>query len=196
MFQNGYNKEKITSLILRGCNKITPTMLEEILGMLPSLSTVDIRGCNQFEDLTRKFPNIIWIKTRVPQSTRVTERTSIFRTYDSRDSHVEDSSGLRDYFESLDKRDASNQLFRRSLYKRSKVFDARKSSSMLSRDAQLRRLAMKKSENGYKRMKEFLALGLKDIMKENTFEFFIPKVSLSLFYPSFLLFTFFLGLTN
>ncbi|KAI3780786.1 hypothetical protein L2E82_10777 [Cichorium intybus] len=177
---NGYNKDKITSLILRGCTKITPTMLEEILGFLPNLSSIDIRGCTQFEDTTRKFPNIIWIKTRAPQSTRVknlTERTSIFRTYDSRDSHVEDSSGLRDYFESLDKRDASNQLFRRSLYKRSKVFDARKSSSMLSRDAQLRRLAMKKSENGYKRMKDFLALGLKDIMKENTFEFFVPKVA-------------------
>lgn len=143
-------------------------MLEEILGCLPSLSYVDIRGCRQFEDLTHKFPNIKWVKTRMAQL--VNERS-----YDN--SHVEDSSGLRDYFESLDKRDASNQLFRRSLYKRSKVFDARKSSSMLSRDAQLRRLAMKKTENGYKRMKEFLALGLKDIMKENTFEFFIPKVT-------------------
>lgn len=163
---NGYNKEKITSLVLRGCTKVTPTMLEEILRLLPSLSSVDIRGCSQFEDLAHKFPNIIWVKTRTSQSAS--------RTYDS---HVEESSGLRDYFESLDKRDASNQLFRRSLYKRSKVFDARKSSSMLSRDAQLRRLAMKKSENGYKRMKEFLALGLKDIMKENTFEFFIPKVA-------------------
>ncbi|KAI3736251.1 hypothetical protein L6452_15789 [Arctium lappa] len=180
---NGYNKEKITSLVLRGCTKITPGMLEEILGLLPSLSSVDIRGCSQFEDLACKFPNIIWVKSRTSQSTmgsikHLSERTSsVFRTYDSRDSHVEDSSGLRDYFESLDKRDASNQLFRRSLYKRSKVFDARKSSSMLSRDAQLRRLAMKKSENGYKRMKEFLALGLKDIMKENTFDFFVPKVA-------------------
>ncbi|MFS8024584.1 putative [histone H3]-lysine(4) N-trimethyltransferase chromatin remodeling SET family [Helianthus anomalus] len=161
---NGYNKDKITSLVLHGCSKITPSMLEEILGLLPCLSCVDIRGCSQFEDLTRKFPNINWVKTR----------TSTERRYNS---HVEDSSGLRDYFESLDKRDASNQLFRRSLYKRSKVFDARKSSSMLSRDAQLRRLAMKKTENGYKRMKEFLALGLKDIMKENTFDFFIPKIA-------------------
>lgn len=170
--QNGYNKEIITSLVLRGCTKITPTMLEEVLGLLPCLSCVDIRGCNQFEDLARKFPNIIWVMTRISQSTmRSTQLPE--RTYDS---HVEDSSGLRDYFESLDKRDASNQLFRRSLYKRSKVFDARKSSSMLSRDAQLRRLAMKKSENGYKRMKDFLSLGLKDIMKENTFEYFIPKV--------------------
>ncbi|KAL8228458.1 hypothetical protein R6Q57_016042 [Mikania cordata] len=165
---NGYNKEKITSLVLHGCSKITPRILEEILGLLPCLSAVDIRGCSQFEGLTHKFPNIRWVKTRNSQS--MTERS-----YDN--SHVEDSSGLRDYFESLDKRDASNQLFRRSLYKRSKAFDARKSSSMLSRDAQLRRLAMKKTENGYKRMKEFLALGLKDIMKENTFEFFIPKIA-------------------
>ncbi|KAK9051970.1 hypothetical protein SSX86_028598 [Deinandra increscens subsp. villosa] len=165
---NGYNKEKITSLVIRDCSKITPGALEEILGLLPCLSFVDIRGCSQFEDLTHKFPNIKWVKTQTSQS--MTERS-----YDH--GHVEDSSGLRDYFESLDKRDASNQLFRRSLYKRSKAFDARKSSSMLSRDAQLRRLAMKKTENGYKRMKEFLALGLKDIMKENTFEFFIPKIA-------------------
>ncbi|XP_076917425.1 histone-lysine N-methyltransferase ATXR3-like [Bidens hawaiensis] len=165
---NGYNKEKITTLVLHGCSKITPIMLEEILGSLPCLSSVDIRGCSQFEDLTRKFPNIKWVKTRTSHS--VTERSYT-------NSHVEDSSGLRDYFESLDKRDASNQLFRRSLYKRSKAFDARKSSSMLSRDAQLRRLAMKKTENGYRRMKEFLALGLKDIMRENTFEFFIQKIA-------------------
>nr|XP_043614145.1 histone-lysine N-methyltransferase ATXR3 [Erigeron canadensis]XP_043614146.1 histone-lysine N-methyltransferase ATXR3 [Erigeron canadensis] len=171
---NGYNKEKVTSLILRGCTEITSNMLEEILRLLPCISSVDIRGCSQFEDLARIFPNIIWVKTRTLQSTIRNHQLTDRRTYDS---HVEDSSGLRDYFESLDKRDASNQLFRRSLYKRSKVFDARKSSSMLSRDAQLRRLAMKNSENGYKRMKDFLALGLKDIMKENTFEFFIPKVA-------------------
>ncbi|PWA74297.1 F-box domain, cyclin-like protein [Artemisia annua] len=167
---NGYNKDKITSLVLRGCTKITASMLEEVLGLLPCLSSVDIRGCSQFEDLASKFSNIIWVKSRTSHSAMRNKQLA-------ESSHVEDSSGLRDYFESLDKRDASNQLFRRSLYKRSKVFDARKSSSMLSRDAQLRRLAMKKSENGYKRMKEFLALGLKDIMRENTFEFFIPKVS-------------------
>lgn len=158
-------------------------MLEEILRVLPCLSSVDIRGCSQFQDLVPKFPNVTWVRTRISQST-MTNNQLAERTFDS---HVEDSSGLRDYFESLDKRDASNQLFRRSMYKRSKVFDARKSSSMLSRDAQLRRLAMKKSENGYKRMKEFLALGLKDIMKENTFEFFIPKViyALNLFFILF-----------
>lgn len=169
--QNGYNKDKITSLVLRGCTKITASMLEEVLGLLPCLSSVDIRGCSQFEDLASKFSNIIWVKSRTSHSAMRNKQLA-------ESSHVEDSSGLRDYFESLDKRDASNQLFRRSLYKRSKVFDARKSSSMLSRDAQLRRLAMKKSENGYKRMKEFLALGLKDIMRENTFEFFIPKVNI------------------
>ncbi|XP_071698145.1 histone-lysine N-methyltransferase ATXR3-like [Rutidosis leptorrhynchoides] len=164
---NGYNKEKVTSLVVRGCTKITPTMFESLLRMLPCLSFIDIRGCSQFEDLVSKFPHVTWVRTRAPQSTMT-----------KLDTQVEDSSGLRDYFESLDKRDASNKLFRTSMYKRSKVFDARKSSSMmLSRDAQLRRLAIKKSENGYKRMKEFLALGLKDIMKENTFEFFVPKVA-------------------
>ncbi|XP_071726293.1 histone-lysine N-methyltransferase ATXR3-like isoform X2 [Rutidosis leptorrhynchoides] len=171
---NGYNKERITSLVVRGCTKITPTMLEDIIRLFPSLSSIDIRGCSQFEDLVPKFPNVTWVRTRASQSTMTNNRLTERRVIDS---HVEDSSGLRDYFESLDKRDASNQLFRRSMYKRSKVFDARKSSSMLSRDAQLRRLAMKKSENGYKRMKQFLALGLKEIMKENTFGYFIPKVA-------------------
>lgn len=174
---NGYNKEKITSLVLRGCTNITSTMLEEILQLLPCLSSIDIRGCGQFEDLACRFPNIVWVKSRGLNSNVRSIKHITERNYDGRDSQLDDSSGLRDYFESQDKRDSANQLFRRSLYKRSKVFDARKSSSLLSRGAQLRRLAIKKSENGYKRMKEFLALGLKDIMKENTFEFFVPKVA-------------------
>ncbi|KAH7861905.1 hypothetical protein Vadar_032471 [Vaccinium darrowii] len=105
-----------------------------------------------------------------------TNISSIFRSHGGVDTHRDDSSGLRNYFESLDRRDSANQLFRRSLYKRSKLFDARRSSSILSRDAHLRRWAIKKSENSYRRMVEFLALGLKDIMKENTFDFFSPRL--------------------
>lgn len=179
--QNGYNKEKVTSLVLRGCTNITPGMLEEILRLLPCLSCIDIRGCSQFDDLAFKFPNINWVKSRGLHSKakslkHITEGTSsVFRTYNSVDNKMEDSSGLRDYLESLDKRD-TNQLFRRSLYKRSKLFDARRSSSILSRGAHLRNLAIKRSGNGYKRMEEFLASSLKDIMRENTYNFFVPKV--------------------
>ena len=97
-------------------------------------------------------------------------------------SERDDFGELKEYFDSVNKRDSANQLFRRSLYKRSKVFDARKSSSILPRDARMRRWAVKKSENSYRRMEGFLASGLKDIMKENTFDFFVPKVLLLTFF--------------
>ncbi|KAA8524558.1 hypothetical protein F0562_010981 [Nyssa sinensis] len=180
---NRYNKGKVTALVLLGCTNITSSMLEEILRSFTSISYIDIRGCSQFGELADKFSNITWVRTRVSHAKmkslkHITEKTSsVFRTHNGLDGHMEESSGLRDYFESLDRRDSANQLFRRSLYKRSKLFDARRSSSILSRDAHLRRLAIKKTENGYKRMEEFLALSLKDIMKENTFDFFIPKVA-------------------
>jgi hypothetical protein len=161
----GYNKVKVTSLILRGCTGISPGTLEEILQLLPSISHIDIRGCTQFEDLSHKFPNINWVKARVYQSK--------LKTLDNK---TDDSSGLRDYLESLDKRD-TNQMFRRSLYKRSKLYDARRSSSILSRGAHLRNLAIKRSGNGYKKMEEFLASSLEEIMKDNSFHFFVPKVA-------------------
>lgn len=180
--QNGYKKEKITSLVLLGCTNISSNALDEIIRSFPSLSCIDIRGCSQFGDLADKFPNISWVPSRGSHSKirtlkHISERTSSgSKSHGGLDTHMDDSSGLRDYFESLDRRDSANQLFRRSLYKRSKLFDARKSSSILSRDAHLRRWAFKKSEKSYRWMGEFLALGLKDIMKENTFDFFVPKV--------------------
>ncbi|CAI9759959.1 unnamed protein product [Fraxinus pennsylvanica] len=179
---NDYNKEKITSLFLRGCTGITSGTLEEVLLSFPYLSSIDIRGCSQLEDLVCKFPNINWARSRTHSKikclTHITDKSSsASKPYSGLDSKMEDSNGLKEYLESLDKRDSANQFFRRSLYKRSKLFDARKSSSILSRDAQLRRLAMKKFENGYKRMEKFIVLSLRDIMKENTFEFFEPKVA-------------------
>ncbi|XP_051140439.1 histone-lysine N-methyltransferase ATXR3 isoform X21 [Andrographis paniculata] len=170
-----YKEEKITSLLLRGCTGITSGMLEEILRSFPFLSTIDVRGCTQFEDLVQKFPNIQWVQSRGPHL----KIRSLNHLVDgsSASNQTEDSSGLKEYLESSDKRDSANQLFRRSLYKRSKLFDARKSSSILSRDAQLRRLAIKKIGSGYKRMEEYIAKGLQDIMSKNTFEFFGPKVA-------------------
>lgn len=175
--QNEYKKEKVTSLILRGCTGITCSMLEELLQSFSFLSSIDIRGCTQFEDLVLKFPNINWVRNRSPHLkirslNHLIERTSL--------NHVDESSGLKEYLENSEKRDSANQLFRRSLYKRSKLFDARKSSSILSREAQLRRLSIKKIGSGYRRMEEYIAAGLRDIMSENTFEFFEPKVFVTL----------------
>ena len=76
----------------------------------------------------------------------------------------------------MDRKDSSSHPFRQGVYKRAKPFDARKSSAAMSRDAQMRRWLHRKSENGYRKMEEFIAVNLNDIMKENTFEFFIPKV--------------------
>ncbi|KAL7000231.1 hypothetical protein U1Q18_001379 [Sarracenia purpurea var. burkii] len=179
---NCYKKEKITSLVLLGCTNISSGVLDEIIRSLPNLSCIDIRGCSQFSDLADNSPNINWVRSRSTHSKirslkHINERTSsVLKSHNGLDTHTDDSSGLRDYFESLDRRDSA-QLFHRSLYKRSKLFDARRSSSILSRDAHLRRWAIKKSDNSYKRMEEFLALGLKDIMKDNTFDFFVPKVA-------------------
>ncbi|EPS70938.1 hypothetical protein M569_03815, partial [Genlisea aurea] len=165
-----FNKENVTSLLLRGCTAITYATLEKLLQLFPSLSTIDIRGCSQFEDLVCKFPNINWVRNRGSQlKLRGLNHLS--------SGQIDDSSGLREYLESSGRRDTANQLFRRSLYKRSKLFDARKSSSILSRDAQLRYLAIKKSGNAYKKLEEYIATSLRDIMRENSFEFFRTKVS-------------------
>lgn len=191
--QNGYNKEKLNSMVLVGCTNITSGVLEEVLRSFPCLSSIDIRGCSQFGDLAHKFPNMNWLKSQSSRGTKIsneshsrirslkqiTEKNSSVSKTKGVGGDMDDFGELKDYFESVDKRDSANQLFRRSLYQRSKVFDARKSSSIVSRDARMRRWAIKKSENGYKRMEEFLALSLKDIMKENTFDFFVPKVVIS-----------------
>ncbi|XWS68524.1 hypothetical protein CRYUN_Cryun04dG0097900 [Craigia yunnanensis] len=187
---NGYNKEKINSMVLIGCTNISPSTLEDVLRLFPSLSSIDIRGCSQFGELTVKFPNLWWFKSRSMQSMtisdesnskirslkQITEKTSSGLKM-GLGSGIDDFGELKSYFESVDKRDSANQLFRQSLYRRSKLFDSRKSSSILSREARIRRWAIKKSENGYKRMEEFLASSLREIMKENSFDFFVPKVA-------------------
>lgn len=187
---SGYNRERINSLVLIGCTNITSSKLEEILHMFPSLSSVDVRGCFQFGELILKFQNLIWLKNRSSYSMKNSEEsssklrslkhisgTTLSAYGKGLGSNMDDFGELKDYFESVDKRDSANQLFRRSLYKRSKLFDARRSSSILSRDARIRRWAVKKSENGYKRIEGFLASSIRDIMKENTFDFFVPKVA-------------------
>lgn len=157
--------------------------------MFPQLASVDVRGCSQLNDLSSKYPNINWVKrslnatknneethSKMRSLKHITEKSSSLSKSKGLSSNVDDFGELKQYFDSVDKRESANQLFRRSLYKRSKVFDARKSSSIVSRDARMRQWSIKKSEVGYKRMVEFLASSLKEIMRDNTFEFFVPKV--------------------
>ncbi|GAB4859487.1 hypothetical protein Ancab_010954 [Ancistrocladus abbreviatus] len=187
---NGYDKEKIKSIILIGCTSISCDVLEEVLQSFSHINAVDIRGCSQFEELTTKFPQVNWIKGRICQSMRNTQEShSRMRSVKKMNekssslsrlgpgSYTDDSSGLKDYFDMVDKRGAANQAFRQSLYKRTKLFDARRSASILARDARMRRLAVRRPGDGYKRMEEFLLLNLKDIMKENTFDFFVSRVT-------------------
>ncbi|KAJ4851262.1 hypothetical protein Tsubulata_019950, partial [Turnera subulata] len=178
---NGYNKEKIKSLVLFGCTNITPSMLEEILRSFHCLSSIDIRGCSQFMLLALQFPNLSWLKSRMRMSEDGSSKIRSLKQINDKTKGVgndaDDFGELKEYFDSVNKRDSANQLFRRSLYKRSKLFDARTSSAIVSRDARMRRWAIKKSENGYRRMEGFLASALRDIMKENTFDFFVPKVA-------------------
>ena len=157
--------------------------------MFPQLAYINVRGCSQFDDLSSKYPNINRVKrslngirnneethSKMRSLRHITEKSSSLSKIKGVSSNMDDFGELKEYFESVDKRESANQLFRRSLYKRSKVFDARKSSSIVSRDARMRQWSIKKSEVGYKRMVEFLASSLKEIMKDNTFEFFVPKV--------------------
>ncbi|XP_030546348.1 histone-lysine N-methyltransferase ATXR3 [Rhodamnia argentea] len=183
---NGYDREKIKSLIFTGCTNITPGVLEDILRSCPCLSEIDIRGCSQLEELTLTYSNINWVKSRkkfgdthfkMRSLNQLTDRNSAYSGAKGIGGDVDEFSDLKDYFDSVDRRDSAGHSFRRGFYKRSKLFDARKSSSILSRDARVRRWAVKKSEKGYKRIEEFLASSLKDIMKQNTFDFFMPKVA-------------------
>ncbi|XP_057728916.1 histone-lysine N-methyltransferase ATXR3 [Arachis stenosperma] len=179
---DAYDKEKISSMTLMGCKNISADTLEKILHSFPGLSTIDIRGCSQFEELTPKFVHVKWIKSRFLEESHkirslkhITDQTSSVSKSSSLG--MDDFGQLKDYFDSVDKRDTAKQLFRRNLYKRSKLYDARRSSSILSRDARTRRWAIKKSESGYKRMEEFLASRLREIMKTNSCDFFVPKVA-------------------
>ncbi|KAJ4912312.1 Histone-lysine N-methyltransferase ATXR3 [Raphanus sativus] len=179
---NTYNTEKIDSIILVGCTNVTSSMLEEILRLFPHISSVDITGCSQFGNLTLKYKKLSWLKCQHPRSGDLHSRlTSLKQTNVNKSKGLggdtDDFGNLKDYFDRVEKRDSANQLFRRSLYKRSKLYDARKSSAILSRDARIRRWAIKKSEHGYKRVEEFLASSLRGIMMQNTFDFFVLKVA-------------------
>ncbi|KAL2938051.1 Histone-lysine N-methyltransferase ATXR3 [Bienertia sinuspersici] len=185
----GYNKQMIKVLVLDGCTNVTSAVLEGILQSFSHISSIDIRGCNQFEELIIKYPHVNWVKGRSTHSMRILEESNLklrsLKQMPAQSSslsklghgnYMDESSGLKDYFDMVEKRGAANQAFRQNLYKRTKVFDSRK-SSVLARDARMRHLAMKKAGNGYRRMEEFLVLSLKDIMKGNISDYFVRKVA-------------------
>ncbi|KAL9259116.1 Histone-lysine N-methyltransferase ATXR3-like protein [Drosera capensis] len=188
----GYDEGKIRSLVLVGCGNISSGILEDILSSFSCISFIDIRGCAQLDELTIKFSNLNWVTGHSVQSTGTFEN-SYFRIPSSKQmadeissvsrssigsSYMDDSSGLEVYFDMVDKkRDAANQAFRQSLYKRSKLYDARRSLSILAREAHMRRWAMKKPGNGYKRTEEFLLNSLKEITQDKTYDFFVPRVT-------------------
>ncbi|KAF9589653.1 hypothetical protein IFM89_026787 [Coptis chinensis] len=194
MIMSCYNNMKIASIVMIGCTNISANTLEEILLSFPSISYIDIRGCTQFKDLTQKFQNIKWIVSPSLRGTKIYEDSyskikslkqisekglSFSKGFKGSSSHLNEfgEGDCLPHDSSLDGRDSTSRSFRQSFYKRKKLLDSRKSSSLLSRDARMRHWLYRKSENGYKRMEEFLAFSLKDIMKENTFDFFVPKVA-------------------
>lgn len=190
--QNSYNSAKITSVILVNCTSISANAFEEILHLFPCISSVDIRGCNQLTELTNKYHKVKWRKSRGLPDTKffggsrskmkslkqITEKSYSLAKgpKGSSSSFVESPLESLHHDSALDSRDSQSQSFRQSFYRRKKLLDARKSSALRSREARMRRLLYRNSENGYKKMEEFLAFSLKDIMKENTFDFFVPKV--------------------
>jgi [histone H3]-lysine4 N-trimethyltransferase ATXR3 len=90
--------------------------------------------------------------------------------------HLDGSDELDGYFADISNRENANLSFGQGFYKRSKLLDARKSSAVLSRDAEMRRLMQRQAETSYRKMEEFIINRLREIMRSNRFDFFTPKV--------------------
>jgi [histone H3]-lysine4 N-trimethyltransferase ATXR3 len=149
----------VTTLVLVGCTNISSSALEETLLHFSNISFVDIRGCIQLRDLQDKFHYIKWIYLN-----------------NSMDSYFK----MKSLRQITDKRFDLGETarFRPGFYKRSKfLLDAKKSSEVLSRDAQMKRWLQKKTEYEYRKKKDFVFSKLKEIMKGNRSDFFNPKVS-------------------
>lgn len=181
-----------------GCTNVSAAALEEVLQSFPCISSVDIRGCSQFGELMSAFKNIKWIRSRgfcnskifdeshskMRSLKQITEKSYLnSKAFRGLSAHFDASVELGDGFDddsNFDRKDSVSYALRQNCYKRRKLLNGRKSSAILSRDAHMRRLLHRKSGNGYKRVEEFLAVSLKDIMKENKSEFFVAKVLLHL----------------
>ncbi|KAF3777531.1 Histone-lysine N-methyltransferase [Nymphaea thermarum] len=202
VFQNimgGYNKEKLLSIVLTGCTNISAGALDEILQSFPSVSSIDIRRCKQFSDLPQKFhgvkrrksyshlvideinadedANKIWNHKQVNAKSPL-----ISRALRGLDGYLDDKRSTRDSL-SLDGfsgRDSVRKLYPNK-FKNSKSVGSRKFPSILPRNARMKGLfpgkSLPLSMRSYKKKEGLLAVGIKEIMRENTFEFFLPKVA-------------------
>lgn len=145
-----------------------------------------IQGCSHLGDLKNKFQHIKWIRTSLNpeeshQKMKTMKQMGDGNNYPSKvaknfTNQLDRSDELDGYFADISNRENANLSFGQGFYKRSKLLDARKSSAVLSRDAQMRRLMQRQAESGYRKMEEFIISRLREIMKSNRFEFFIPKV--------------------
>jgi [histone H3]-lysine4 N-trimethyltransferase ATXR3 len=138
---------------------------------------VNIQGCNDLGDLQYTFHHVKWINSSLKsmkQTGDVNNHTS--KLARNLTNQLGGSDELDGYFADISNRENADLSFGQGFYKRSKLLDARKSSAVLSRDAQMRRLMQRQAENSYRKMEAFIINRLKEIMKGNRFEFFIPKV--------------------
>lgn len=186
--QLGYDKSKVKSISLRGCSNINFTAVEDILKLFPSIEAIDIRESGHLGELSASYKEVNWIGgrrtvdtnpedsyTKIRSLKQVTERSYInSRANWEYGSHVYDPANKINPLS--DRKILAANSIQQTPYNRRKLFGARKASAVLSRDAHLRRWLNQKSENRYKKMEEYLASYLKDIMKKNTCDFFVPKV--------------------
>ncbi|XP_051208058.1 histone-lysine N-methyltransferase ATXR3 isoform X1 [Lolium perenne] len=183
----GYEKQNIKTLILVGCSNLSPLALGELLVQLPHISYVHIQGCSQLGDMKSRFQHIKWIRSSLDPEEPAQKIKSLKQIDDGNNypsevarnltSQLGGSDELDGYFADISNRENANLSFGQGFYKRSKWLDARKSSAVMSKDAQLRRLMQRKAENSYRKMEEFVMNRLREIMKSSRFDFFIPKVA-------------------
>ncbi|KAG6494485.1 hypothetical protein ZIOFF_049517 [Zingiber officinale] len=208
LLMGGCDRKNLTSIGLMNCVNVTASAVEEVLLVFPHISFIDISGCCQFKELKVKYPNIMWIRrsgsaksknleesySKTRSLRQITENYSLSRTYQLLNGYLDDSDDLGNFAtdepNSFNRNNISGLQFKQGFYKRPKLLDARRSSELLSRDAQMRRWLHRKSENSYKKIEEFIANSLRSIIRGSKSEIFMPKV-----FPRFLhfiLFSFFL----
>ncbi|AQK40850.1 Histone-lysine N-methyltransferase ATXR3, partial [Zea mays] len=183
----GYEKQNIRTLILAGCSNLSSHALGRVLEQLPQISYVDIHGCGHLGDLKNKFQHVKWIRSSLNPEESYRKIKTLKQIGDGNNyaskvarnftNHLDGSDELDGYFADISNRENANLSFGQGFYKRSKLLDARKSSAVLSRDAEMRRLMQRQAETSYRKMEEFIINRLREIMRSNRFDFFIPKVS-------------------
>ncbi|KAK1279291.1 putative histone-lysine N-methyltransferase ATXR3 [Acorus gramineus] len=185
---SGYDKTKITYVVLKGCTSVSATAVEEMLQSFPCIAYVNIKGCDHLRELMDTFHNVKWItghslhhsknieesQLKMKSLKQITEKGYLMSKAYKGSSTGE--PGVVAEHDPNSERKASS-TFKHGCYKRTKIPDAKKSSALTSRDAQMRLWLRRQSADSYRKLEEYIANSLKDIMKENAFAFFIPKVT-------------------